>query len=121
MKILAFVFLLPQFIYKFFGHLNLFKEKDKVITPELVFIHQLFLLYLMCGPEADNRILTFIYRLLGMCGSMSFIFIIVSLYVEVDCMGRRKQGYSISAETRVSLGLGGCSLPCGNETSLVLF
>jgi len=48
--------------------------------------------YLMCGPEADNRILALINRLLGICGSMSFVFIIVFMYVEADCMGRRRTG-----------------------------
>lgn len=46
----------------------------------------------MSGPKADNWVLAFINRLLRICGSVSFIFVIDSLHREVDCMGRRKTG-----------------------------
>lgn len=83
-------------------------------------MHRLFLPYLMCGPEADNRILAFINKLLGICGSVSFIFIIVSLYVEVDCVGRRKTGILLSVlkpESAQGLVVAACRV----ETTQVSF
>lgn len=50
-------------------------------------MHRLFLLYLVRGPEADNLILAFMNGFLGICGCLSFIFVVVSLYIEVNCMG----------------------------------
>lgn len=83
-------------------------------------MHRLFLPYFMCGPEADNWILAFINRLLGICGSVSFIFIVVSLYVEVDCVGRKKTGILLSV-LKPESARGLVVVACRVETKQVSF